>query len=111
MMTRMLPWILASLLGVGAPGPDDGPDDPYRWLEEVLGEGPMAWVKQRNAESLGELTRSERFRALEGRIRGILDSDARIPMIDKKGPYYYNFWRDARNPRGLWRRTTLEEYR
>ena len=32
-------------------------------------------------------------------------------MIEKEGPYYYNFWRDAKNPRGLWRRTTLEEYR
>ncbi len=32
-------------------------------------------------------------------------------MIDKHGDHYYNFWRDARNPRGLWRRTTLDEYR
>ena len=32
-------------------------------------------------------------------------------MIQKEGRYYYNFWRDAKNPRGLWRRTTLEEYR
>ena len=51
------------------------------------------------------------FRALDHRILGILDSDARIPAIQKIGPYYYNFWRDARNPRGLWRRTTLDEYR
>ena len=51
------------------------------------------------------------FQALERRILEILDSDARIPAIQKIGPYYYNFWRDAKNPRGLWRRTTLEEYR
>ena len=25
--------------------------------------------------------------------------------------FYYGFWRDAAHPRGLWRRTTLEEYR
>ena len=31
--------------------------------------------------------------------------------IEKIGPYYYNFWRDAKNPRGLWRRTTLDEYK
>jgi prolyl oligopeptidase len=107
----LLPWVLASLLVAVATGPDDGPDDPFQWLEAVLGEKPMAWVKERNAESTGELSRSERFRALEGRIRGILDSDARIPMINKEGRYYYNFWRDSKNPRGLWRRTTLEEYR
>ena len=40
--------------------PATSPDDPYQWLEEVLGEKPLAWVKERNAESTGELTRSER---------------------------------------------------
>jgi prolyl oligopeptidase len=111
MTFSLLSWILASLLGAVATNRADDPDDAYQWLEEVLGEKPMAWVKERNAESTGELTDSERFRALEGRIREILDSDARIPSIQKEGRYYYNFWRDAKNPRGLWRRTTLEEYR
>jgi prolyl oligopeptidase len=40
-----------------------------------------------------------------------MDSKERIPFVYKQGPYYYNFWRDAKNPRGIWRRTTLEEYR
>jgi prolyl oligopeptidase len=87
------------------------PDDPYQWLEEVMGVKSLAWVKERNAESMAELTQSGQFRALDQRILEILDSDARIPAIQKIGPYYYNFWRDARNPRGLWRRTTLDEYR
>ena len=111
MTFQLLPWVLASLLGIAAWTDGDTTDDPYRWLEEVLGEKPMAWVKERNAESTGELTRPDRFRALEGRLREILDSDARIPMIQKQGRFYYNFWRDAKNPRGLWRRTTLDEYR
>ena len=29
----------------------------------------------------------------------------------KRGEHYYNFWKDAEHPRGLWRRTTLAEYR
>src|SRR5262249_10126065 len=29
----------------------------------------------------------------------------------KLGGYVYNFWRDERNPKGLWRRTTLANYR
>jgi prolyl oligopeptidase len=110
MTLAILPCVLAAVLGTVA-AVDDGADDPYLWLEEVLGEKPTAWVKQRNAESTGELTRGERFRELQGRIREILDSTARIPMIEKEGSYFYNFWRDAKNPRGLWRRTTLEEYR
>ena len=87
------------------------PGDPYHWLEEVLGEKPLAWVKERNAESAQELTQSEKFRALDHRILEILDSDARIPDIQKIGSWYYNFWRDRQNPRGLWRRTTLDEYK
>ena len=102
---------LALMLSTTIQAPGGEPDDPYQWLEEVVGEKPLAWVKERNAESVGELTRSEQFRALDHRILEILDSDARIPAIQKIGRSYYNFWRDAKNPRGLWRRTTLDEYR
>ncbi len=49
--------------------------------------------------------------ALEKRILDILDSKERIPTVQKLGPWYYNLWKDAKNPRGLWRRTTLAEYR
>jgi prolyl oligopeptidase len=101
--------VLMSTLTVETSGGE--PDDVYRWLEEVSGEKPLAWVKERNAESTSELTRTSQFRELDRRILEILDSDARIPAIQKIGPYYYNFWRDAANPRGLWRRTTLDEYR
>ena len=41
----------------------------------------------------------------------MLDTDARIPYVRRRGEYLYNFWRDAANPRGLWRRTTLDSYR
>ena len=41
----------------------------------------------------------------------MLDTDARIPYVRRRGDYLYNFWRDAANPRGLWRRTTLDSYR
>src|SRR5262249_54586136 len=104
-------WVLASILSAGFQAPGDEPDDPYQWLEEVTGSRPMVWVKERNAESVGELTRSRSFQELDRQLLEILDSDARIPMVSKHGAFYYNFWRDRKNPRGLWRRTTLEEYR
>src|SRR5262245_49849917 len=85
--------------------------DPYLWLEEVTSDRALAWVKERNAESAGTLTAGEAFHTLCGRLLDILNATTRIPMIAKAGPYYYNFWRDARNTRGLWRRTTLEAYR
>ena len=85
-------------------------DDPYLWLEDVTGDRSIAWVKERNA-SVAPLSGAAEFRGLETRLRTILDSDDRIPSVRKLGPWYYNFWRDAAHPRGVWRRTTLEEYR
>ncbi|MEO8739630.1 MAG: prolyl oligopeptidase family serine peptidase [Casimicrobiaceae bacterium] len=85
-------------------------DDPYLWLEDVAGEKALAWTRARNAESANALEAGD-FKALEHRILGILDSDARIPLVEKRGHQYYNFWKDAKNSRGLWRRTSLGEYR
>ena len=111
MIAGLLIGTLALMSTTTALANDGEPDDPYQWLEEVAGEKQLAWVKERNTESTAALTQSESFRALERRLLEILDSDARIPSIEKIGPYYFNFWRDARNPRGLWRRTTLDEYK
>jgi len=92
-----------------APPPATG--DPYVWLEDVTGEKSMEWVRARNAESAKELEAGESFKTLQADVLKILDSDARIAYVSKSGAHYYNFWRDAKNPRGIWRRTTLDEYR
>jgi len=108
-------WIAAIALGVvmgiSMFGKDDPSADPYLWLEEIHGEKAMAWVKARNAETEQELAGSEAFRQMEADILRIMDSEDKIPSIDKQGAHYYNFWRDAKHPRGIWRRTSLEEYR
>jgi prolyl oligopeptidase len=86
-------------------------DDPFRWLEDVTGEDALDWVRARNADALGPLTSPPRFERLRDELRAILDSDDRIPYARRRGDYLYNFWRDEAHPKGLWRRTTLEEYR
>lgn len=93
------------------PAPAAPEEDPYRWLEEVTGDRALDWVKGRNAVTTGELASTAEFEALRDRILSILDSDARIPYVYKQGKYYYNFWKDAEHPRGVWRRTTLASYR
>jgi prolyl oligopeptidase len=97
-------------MSLAVPARTDEVADPYLWLEEVTGETALAWVKTQNDQSTGELTTSEAFTALNARLLKILDSEEKIPFIGKAGPHYYNFWRDARHQRGVWRRTTLEEY-
>ncbi|HOD33433.1 MAG TPA: hypothetical protein PKO12_08140, partial [Holophaga sp.] len=86
-------------------------EDPYLWLEDVTGDKALEWVKARNAEAEQELAQGPAFQALKADLLKIYDSKERIPFVYKQGPHFYNFWRDARNPRGLWRRTTLAEYR
>jgi len=86
-------------------------EDPYLWLEDVTGQEALDWVRARNAETLAELSGSARFAELRDGIRQVLDSDDRIPFVARRGGYLYNFWQDAENPKGLWRRTTLDEYR
>ena len=85
--------------------------DPYLWLEDVQGERALAWVRARNAESEGVLQDRPGFATLKTRLREVLDSREQIPYVTRRGEWLYNFWRDADNPRGLWRRTTLAEYR
>ena len=85
--------------------------DPWQWLEEVEGEKALDWVRARNAVTEAELASTGEFKRLESDILEILDSEAKIPYVQKIGDHYYNFWKDAQHERGIWRRTTLQEYR
>ncbi|MFD6674591.1 prolyl oligopeptidase family protein [Rhodococcus zopfii] len=86
------------------------PTDPYLWLEDVTGEQQLDWVRARNARTVDEFTRTDEFETLQSRIREVLDTDARIPYGRRRAEYLYNYWRDAQHVRGLWRRTTMDQY-
>jgi prolyl oligopeptidase len=117
MKTRLLLPILllaaaptwAQTKPAAAPAADDG--DLYQWLEETSGDKAMDWVKSRNDETVHALASTPAFAQLKSRLLEVLDSDARIPYVQRMGKYLYNFWRDKEHPRGIWRRTTLDEYR
>jgi len=90
---------------------DEDADDPYRWLEALDPPEVVRWVTDRNAETLGALG-GEGFARTRAAIREVFDSKDRIPYPGWRGDgFYYDFWRDAGHPRGLWRRTTPEQYR
>ncbi|MDT5264586.1 MAG: prolyl oligopeptidase, partial [Mycobacterium sp.] len=84
--------------------------DPHLWLEDISGDDALEWVDARNEPTLADLG-GERFEQMRAEALEVLDTDSRIPYVRRRGEYLYNFWRDAANPRGLWRRTTLESYR
>ncbi|MEO9216436.1 MAG: S9 family peptidase, partial [Rhodanobacter sp.] len=86
-------------------------DDPYLWLEDIRGTRSMDWVKQQNALTTKQFVDNPEFVKTRDSILEVLDSDARIPYVNRMGNELYNFWRDQAHPRGIWRRTTLAEYR
>ncbi len=89
----------------------DGSTDPHLWLEDVVGEDALRWVRDRNARAEGELDVEGEVTALAADLKAILDSPASIPSVKQRGDYLYNFWTDADHPRGLWRRTTCASFR
>jgi prolyl oligopeptidase len=86
-------------------------DDPYLWLEDVAGDKALDWVRSQNAVSSKELEALPTFAVTRDRLLSVYDSDERIPGFVKMGPHLYNFWRDKQSVRGIWRRTTLAEYK
>ena len=103
--------LMLSALMMAPAGAQTVSEDPYLWLEGVEDAKALDWVRARNAVSEKQLAGDPGFEALRGSLLEILDSNARIPYVSKMGAYYYNFWRDKNNPQGIWRRTTLAEYR
>ncbi|MCH8538923.1 MAG: S9 family peptidase, partial [Alkalimonas sp.] len=107
-MTLKFASSLLSLLVVSAMAQAE--QDPYLWLEDVHGERAMEWVEQQNKHAKQQLAQSELYQQMFDQTLEVLDSDDRIDFPSRQGDYLYNFWRDANNQRGLYRRTTVESY-
>ncbi|WP_054021865.1 prolyl oligopeptidase family serine peptidase [Piscinibacter sakaiensis] len=87
------------------------PDDPFRWLEDVQGDKSLAWVRERNAASQAVLGTRPEFEPIRRELLEVLNAKDRIPAVTRRGAWLYNLWQDEQHKRGLWRRTTLAEYR
>lgn len=85
--------------------------DPDLWLEDIEGEKALDWVKRENAATDALIVDRPGFEADRQRARAILDDDRQIAMAGEvMGDTITNFWRDAANPRGLWRQSPLDAY-
>ncbi len=84
--------------------------DPYLWLEDVEGDEALAWVRAHNEATKAVLCDA----AFEADKRALYEISTRpdnIPFITRRQGQLYNFWQDATHVRGLWRRTTMDDYR
>jgi prolyl oligopeptidase len=99
--------ILAAMVATAVPAAAQA--DPHLWLEDVTGAKALEWVKARNAKYLPELESAPQFKAWQARAEEILQDPRRIAYPTGANPSgvtrdkVFNFWRDPKNVRGLWR--------
>ena len=86
-------------------------EDPYLWLEDVMGDKAIAWVKGQNAKTQRLLEAQPVFAPIRDKVLEVVNSRERIPAVTQRGEFLYNFWQDQNNVRGVWRRTTMAEYK
>ncbi|MNK19203.1 Prolyl endopeptidase [compost metagenome] len=85
--------------------------DDHLALEEVDGAEARAFVAASNERALSALTGDRRYEPFRQQAEAILTATDRIPGVNFLGEGLGNFWQDAANPKGVWRRTTLDSYR
>tara|TARA_R110000751_G_scaffold2018_11_gene9181 strand:- start:7328 stop:9448 length:2121 start_codon:yes stop_codon:yes gene_type:complete len=105
--------LAAALVFTAAPiaAQESDAGDPYIWLEEIQGERALTKVDQWNADTEAVLTAEAEYPLAKAWAKQILDDTRQIAMPDAiMGDQVTNLWRDAGNPRGLWRTATLESY-
>ncbi|MEY9365085.1 prolyl oligopeptidase [Bradyrhizobium yuanmingense] len=85
-------------------------DDPWLWLEEIEGRQALDFVERQNSLTLAAFG-GKAFEHDRDILAAIYDRPDNIPYVSRRGNDLHNLWKDAANPRGLWRRTSLAEFR
>jgi len=108
-------WPLAATPQQSNPQTESHPmtedNDPYLWLEQVNSPEAMAWVEGQNAVTEKRLQADPHFQTFYDDALQIAGSKDRIPAPSFLHGAIYNFWHDEAHLRGIWRKTTLEDYR
>ncbi|MDF0494060.1 prolyl oligopeptidase family serine peptidase [Bradyrhizobium yuanmingense] len=85
-------------------------DDPWLWLEEIEGRQALDFIERQNSLTLAAFG-GKAFEQDRDILAAIYDRPDNIPYVSRRGNDLHNLWKDAANPRGLWRRTSLAEFR
>jgi len=107
---RRLVLPLLSILVLGAQMPAKPHADPYAWLEDVHGKKQLDWVRSANKAALTTLKADPRYKSNYDSILAVLDAPDRIAYASLRKGFAYNYWQDAKNPKGAWRRTSVADY-
>ena len=97
---------------------DTSVEDPYIWLEDVESEESLNFAKSANEKCIDALGDPKTGPSYD-RILKVLESEDRIAYASCQGRdsnendqrIYFNFWKDQKHPKGIWRKTTEDEYK
>src|ERR1700761_775244 len=110
-------WYLAAALAaivavpvVAAELTPDSPD-PYLWLADIHGAKAVAWAKEQTDKTLAVIKADPNYQADYDSILKVLDANDRIAEGELDHGDVLNFWQDADHARGIWRKTTIADYR
>ena len=90
----------------------DAPDDVF--LEDLRSERSMEWVKAENERALAAIagpTGKPEDDPMFAKLRAIYDDKRKIPNVRLRGDFVYNFWQDEHHVKGIWRRTTMDDFK
>ena len=110
-MTASAAYVPAAVAAPPAPVDPRDPADPFIWLEDLDGQRSMDWVKAQNATTEERLEASPHSKTFYEDALALLGAKDRIPAPRFLNGEIYNFWRDEDHLRGIWRKTSLEDYR
>ena len=79
-------------------------------MEEVDGEKALEFVEEQNKLTLDALKKVEQYDKIYERCLEIYNSSDKIVYPRIYGDYVYNFWKDANNVRGIWRRSPKADF-
>lgn len=85
-------------------------EDPFLWLEDLQGEKSMEWIEGQNQKTISAVEKYPGFQKIYEKSLEIYNSEDRIAYPNIVGEDVYNFWKDSVYERGIWRRTSLENY-
>ncbi len=91
-------------------GCSTGADKKYLWLENIESEKALKWVKEESDFSKNILSKEDGFEKRQDRILKRLESKDKIIYVRQRGKFVYNFWKDKKNQRGLWRRAPYKAF-
>ncbi len=85
-------------------------DDKYLWLEEVDGVKARLFASEETEKTLKHFRNNPLFNQIKKELKIIQESQDRLPAVELRSEYLYNFWQDEGHVKGIWRRILLEEF-